>query len=85
MTEEYPVIKKMYELTLEYTRRVKGFPRDSRFILGDRILSNCYDVLEGLLEAKYTTHFATLSSPYSTVHFFPRISPIESGAGFIWR
>jgi hypothetical protein len=50
---EYPVIKKMYELTIEYTHRVKNFPRESRFILGDRILVNCYDVLEGLVEARY--------------------------------
>jgi hypothetical protein len=51
---EYPVIKKMYELTIEYTHRVKNFPRENRFILGDRILVNCYDLLEGLVEARYT-------------------------------
>jgi len=53
MDDEYPVISKMYLLTLEFTNRVKNFPRDSRFILGDRILSNCYDILEGLVEARY--------------------------------
>ncbi|PXF52726.1 MAG: four helix bundle protein [Deltaproteobacteria bacterium] len=51
---DYPVIKAMYRLALEYTERVKSFPRDTRFILGDRILNNCYDILEGLIEARYT-------------------------------
>lgn len=53
LENEYPVIKKMYDLTIEYTHRVRNFPRDSRFILGDRILLNCYDILEGLVEARY--------------------------------
>ena len=51
--QEYPVIKAMYRLTLEFSHQVKNFPRDSRFILGDRILNNCYDLLEGLVEARY--------------------------------
>jgi hypothetical protein len=51
--DEYPVIHKMYQLTLTYTQRVTDFPRDKRFVLGDRILKNCYDLLEGLIEARY--------------------------------
>ncbi len=53
--KEYPVIKKMYQLTLDYTNRVKHFPRDTRFILGDRILTNCYDLFEGLMKARYAS------------------------------
>ena len=53
LEQEYPVIRKMYLLTVEYSKRVQKFPRDGRFILGDRILVNCYDILEGLLEARY--------------------------------
>jgi len=47
-------ITKAYDLVREMTRRVGKFPRESRFILGDRILNNVYDVLELLIEAKYT-------------------------------
>jgi four helix bundle protein len=54
LSEEYPVIKKMYDLTVEFTLRVRDFPRDTRFILGDRVLTNCYAILEGLIEARYT-------------------------------
>jgi hypothetical protein len=53
LSKEYPVIRKMYQLTLEYTDRVRGFPRHCRFVLGDRILVNCYEILEGLVEARY--------------------------------
>lgn len=49
---EYPVIHKMYRLALEYTQRVRRFPRDTRFVLGDRILLNCYAILEGLVAAR---------------------------------
>ena len=57
---EYPVIKAMYSLVLEVSKLVKDFPRDSRFILGDRILTNCYEVLEGLIEARYSKKRAAL-------------------------
>lgn len=52
--EELLVITKMYDLVRELTTRVRKFPRDFRFVLGDRILSGAYDILELLIEAKYT-------------------------------
>ena len=52
--EELVVITKAYDLAREMTRRVGKFPRDFRFLLGDRILGNVYDVLDLLIEAKYT-------------------------------
>jgi hypothetical protein len=36
------------------TRRVAKFPRDFKFLLGDRILGNVYELLDLLVEAKYT-------------------------------
>ncbi|MGM0488953.1 MAG: diversity-generating retroelement protein Avd [Planctomycetota bacterium] len=52
-TEELVAITKAYDLVREMTRRVGKFPRDFRFLLGDRILRNAYDVLDLLVEAKY--------------------------------
>ena len=52
--DTYSVIQAVYQLALEYTRRVSKFPRDNRFVLGDRILQNCYNILEGLVEARYS-------------------------------
>jgi len=53
-TQELVVITKAYGLVREMTRRVGKFPRDFKFLLGDRILSNVYEVLDLLIEAKYT-------------------------------
>jgi len=51
---ELSVITKAYDLVKELTARVSKFPRGERFILGDRVLNNVYDVLELLVEAKYS-------------------------------
>jgi hypothetical protein len=53
LEKEYPVIRKMYDLTMTVTLRVRDFPRDCRFVLGDRMLVNCYNLLDGLIEARY--------------------------------
>ena len=59
MTEERPggglvAIQKAYDLAREITERTRKLPRDLRFVLGDRMLSTAYDVLDLLLEARYT-------------------------------
>ena len=51
---ELTAITKAYDLVREMTRRVGKFPRDFRFLLGDRILRNVYDVLDLLIEAKFS-------------------------------
>jgi hypothetical protein len=51
---EMVVITRAYALVLDVTERVRKFPRDLRFVLGDRILSTAYDVLDGLIQARYT-------------------------------
>ena len=52
--EEMTVITKAYDLVREMTGRVGKFPRDYRFLLGDRILRNAYDVRDILIEARYS-------------------------------
>ena len=58
MAEKAPgeliAITKAYDLVRETTRRVNGLPRTYKFVLGDRLLANAYDVLEWLVEAKYS-------------------------------
>ncbi|MBM3459792.1 MAG: diversity-generating retroelement protein Avd [Armatimonadetes bacterium] len=51
---ELIVITRAYDLVRELTQRVVKFPRDFRFVLGDRILNNVYDLLDLLIEARYT-------------------------------
>jgi hypothetical protein len=54
MQRELPVISKAFDLAKEMTERTRKFPRDLRFVLGNRILATTYDVLDLLLEAKYS-------------------------------
>lgn len=49
-----PVIAKAYELLRELTRRTRKFPWDLRFVFGDRLLATRYDILDTLIEAKYS-------------------------------
>lgn len=63
-TDEGPseliAVTKAYDLVREMTQRVAKFPRDFRFLLGDRILANVYDLLDLLIEAKYVREKAGL-------------------------
>src|SRR3972149_1413182 len=54
MNEELPVIAKAFDLARELTRRSRKLPRDLRCVLGDRMLTTSYDVLDLLIEAKYS-------------------------------
>jgi hypothetical protein len=52
--DELPVISKAFDLAKEMTERTRKFPRDLRLVLGDRVLTTTYDVVDLLLEAKYS-------------------------------
>ena len=52
--EELVVITKAYDLVLWSCHHTGKFPRNHRFVLGERIERNLYDVLEMLIKAKYT-------------------------------
>ena len=52
--EELVVITKTYDLILWSCRHTGKFPRNHRFVLGERIERNLYDLLETLIRAKYT-------------------------------
>jgi hypothetical protein len=52
--QELIVITKTYDLILWSCNHTSRFPRSHRFVLGERIERNLYDVLEILIQAKYT-------------------------------
>src|ERR1700693_1818590 len=58
--EELVVITKTYDLILWSCNHTSRFPRQHRFVLGERIERNLYDLLETLIEAKYTKERTTL-------------------------
>ena len=52
--EELVVITKTYDLILWSCNHTGKFPRNHRFVLGERIEQRLYDLLETLIEAKYS-------------------------------
>jgi len=53
-TDELTVITRAYDLILWSCNHTGKFPRNHRFVLGERIECNLYDLLEKLIRAKYT-------------------------------
>ena len=52
--QELIVITKTYDLILWSCNHTSKFPRNHRFVLGERIERNLYNLLETLIRAKYT-------------------------------
>jgi hypothetical protein len=50
---ELPVLQKAYDLVLWYIPILNHLPKTYKFNLGDRLASNLYDLLDGLVQAKY--------------------------------
>lgn len=52
---ELPIIQKTYDLLCWYIPHVNKMPRNHRFGLGDRIATSLYEILDGLIRAKFST------------------------------
>jgi len=53
VAEELSVVRKTYDLILWYVPLLNRLPRSHRFALGERMVANLHDLLEGLLAARY--------------------------------
>jgi hypothetical protein len=51
--EELSIIQKTYDLMKWYVPILNRLPRSHKFILGDRMINGLYDLLEGLIVARY--------------------------------
>jgi hypothetical protein len=51
---ELAVISKTYDLVVWSCQHIAKFPRSYRFTLGSRLEGRLYDLLEGLIRAKYS-------------------------------
>lgn len=60
MSNELPVIQKTYDFVLWYVPILNRLPRDHKFMLGERIITQLYELLEGLLKARYASSKLTL-------------------------
>ncbi len=61
--EELTVINKTYDLIVWTVNHTSRFPRNHRHVLGVRIEQHLYDVLELLIEAKFSRQRRALLCP----------------------
>ncbi len=52
--QDLPIIQKTYDLIKWYVPILNCLSRNHRFLLGDRIITGLYDLLEGLIQARYS-------------------------------
>ena len=50
---ELSIIQKTYDLIRWFVPILNRLPKNHKFILGDRMINGLYDLLEGLIKAKY--------------------------------
>lgn len=60
---ELPIIQKTYDLIKWYVPILNRLPRDHKFGLGERMVSELYDILEGLVLARYARDKLELLQP----------------------
>jgi hypothetical protein len=51
---DLPIIQKTYDLVKWYVPILNKLPRNHRFTLGERIINGLYELLEGLIAARYS-------------------------------
>jgi len=51
---ELPIIQRTHDLIKWYLPILNKLPRDHKFMLGDRVVSGLYDLLDGLVRAQYS-------------------------------
>jgi hypothetical protein len=76
--EELTVITKTYDLILWSCHHTSKFLRNHRFVLGERIERNLYDLLETLLRAKYTRQRKGLLEQANLALQVPRARPLTT-------
>jgi hypothetical protein len=73
-----PAVEAHYQLLNWLMPTVARFPREQRFLLGDRIQATALDVLEALIEATYTRdrrgHLARANLGLEKLRFFFRLA-----------
>ncbi|MFG6101657.1 diversity-generating retroelement protein Avd [Leptothoe sp. EHU-05/26/07-4] len=53
MLKDLPIIQKTYDLVKWYVPIINKLPREHRFLLGDRIITELYNLLEILVVVRY--------------------------------
>lgn len=52
--KDIEILPKLYDLILWFAQKISLYPRKFKYTLGDRIINLHLDILESVIEAKYT-------------------------------
>jgi hypothetical protein len=63
---ELPIIQKTYDLIRWYVPILNRLPKEHKFMLGDRIITRLYDLLDGLIIAKYASQKLAILEPLNS-------------------
>ena len=80
--EELIVITKTYDLIVWTVNHTSRFPRNHRHVLGERIEQQLYDVLELLIEAKFSRQRRAQRIRTRLVSWLGHARP---GSALVWR
>jgi hypothetical protein len=76
-SQELPIIQKTYDLIKWYVPHLNKLPRNHKFVLGDRITSGLYDVLEHFIQARYSrdklTHLNAINTQLEILRYQTRL------------
>jgi hypothetical protein len=64
--EDLPIIQKTYDLIKWYVPILNNLPRSHRFLLGDRIITGLYDLLEALIQARFESNKLPILEPLNS-------------------
>ena len=64
---ELPIVQQTYDLIRWYVPILNRLPRSHKFALGDRMVGRLYDLLEGLVTARYAPNKLELLQPLAGV------------------
>jgi hypothetical protein len=63
---DLPIIQKTYDLIKWYVPILNRLPRDHKFLLGNRMITGLYDLLDVLLTARYAKQKLTYLEPLNS-------------------
>jgi hypothetical protein len=63
---ELPIIQKTYELIKWYVPILNRLPKEHKFTLGERMVGSLYDLLGGLILARYAPDKRTILTGLNT-------------------
>ncbi|MEC4984572.1 MAG: diversity-generating retroelement protein Avd [Oscillatoria sp. PMC 1068.18] len=76
---ELKIIQKTYDLIKWYVPIINRLPRNHKFVLGDRMVNGLYDLLDGLIIARYDQEKLELLKPLNSkldiLRYQTRLSP----------